>query len=67
MAACEHCQLSCQYQVQVNPTRSQVLYSGILPEIPGELLVGIGEEYTHGWRRENLIPDSDGLMAMMED
>jgi len=41
MAACEHCQLSCQYQVQVHPTRSQVLYSGILPEIPGELLVKI--------------------------
>ena len=41
--------------------------NGILPEIPGELLVGIGEEYTHGWRRENLIPDSDRLMAMMED
>jgi hypothetical protein len=52
---------------------------GILPEIPGELLVkifihkkgeqalGIGEEYTHGWRRENLIPDSEGLEAMMED
>ena len=52
---------------------------GILPEIPGELLVkmfihtkeeqavGIDEGYTHGWRRENLIPDSDGLMAMMED
>jgi hypothetical protein len=25
----------------VHPTRSQVLYSGILPEIPGELLVKI--------------------------
>jgi len=53
--------------------------SGILPEIPGELLVklfihkkeeqalGIGEDFTYGWRRENLIPDSDGLVAMIED
>ena len=52
---------------------------GMLPEIPGELLVkifiyekeeqalGIGEDYTHGWRRKNLIPDSDELIAMMED
>ena len=44
--------------------------SGILPEIPGELLVkmfihqkveqalGIGEDFTYGWRRENIIPDS---------
>ena len=53
--------------------------NGILLEIPGELLVkifihqkeeqalGIGEDFTYGWRRENLIPDSDGLVAMMED
>jgi hypothetical protein len=44
----------------------------MLLEIPGELLVkmfihqkifeqalGIGESYTHWWRRENLIPDGD--------
>jgi hypothetical protein len=53
--------------------------SGILPEIPGELLVkmfihkkeeqalGIEEDFTYGWRRENLIPDSDGLVAMIKD
>jgi hypothetical protein len=55
--------------------------NGILPEIPGELLVkifihkkeeqalGIGEDFTYGQRRsrENLIPDSDGLVAMIED
>ena len=49
----------------------------MLPEIPGELLVksllkgmqalGINESFTHGWGRENHIPGSDGLMAMMED
>jgi len=32
-----------------------------------EQALGIDKGFTHGWRRENLIPDSDGLMAMMED
>ena len=53
--------------------------NGIAPEIPGELLVkmfihkheeqaqGIGEDSTYSWRRENHIPDSDGLAEMMED
>jgi hypothetical protein len=52
---------------------------GVVPEIPGELLVkmfihrqeekalGIGEDFIHKWRRENNIPDSDGLAAMIED
>jgi hypothetical protein len=52
---------------------------GILPEIPGELLVklfshknkeqalGIRQDYTHWWTGKNLIPDSDGLVAMIED
>ena len=52
--------------------------SGILPEVPGELLVkmfihkkdeqalGIGQDFTDGWRRENLTLDSDGLVAMIE-
>ena len=29
--------------------------------------LGINEGFTHGWGRENHIPGSDGLMAMMED
>jgi hypothetical protein len=52
---------------------------GIVPEIPGELLVkmfihkqeenalGIGEDSIEKWRRENNIPDSDVLALMMED
>ena len=49
------------------------------PEIPGELLVdfsmhkkeqnaqGVGEDSTEKQRKENNIPDSDGLALMMED
>jgi hypothetical protein len=51
---------------------------GIVPEIPGELLVkifihkkeialGISEDSIEKWRRENNIPNSDGLALMMED
>ena len=53
--------------------------NGIVPKIPRELLVkmfihkqeekalGIGEDFIHKWRRENNIPDSDGLAPMIED
>jgi hypothetical protein len=51
---------------------------GVLPEIPGELLMkyfstkkkeqalGSGD-YTHWWTGENLIPNSDGLVAIIQD
>src|ERR1700691_2491650 len=51
----------------------------MVPKIPGELLVnffmhkkegnnlGVGEDSTEKWRKENNIPDSDGLALMMED
>jgi hypothetical protein len=84
-----HCPL-CPTSVSGNPQtiwKYNALYhlitehsnDGIVPEIPGELLVkmfihrkeetalGIGEDYIHKWRRENNIPDSDGLAAIMED
>jgi hypothetical protein len=32
-----------------------------------EQVLGIGEDYTHGWRRENLMHDSDGFVEIMED
>ena len=50
----------------------------MVPKIPGELLVkffmhkeegnalGVGEDSTKKWRKENNIPDSDGLALMME-
>jgi len=43
---------------------------GIVPKIPGELKIFIhkqGEKALGKWRRENNIPDSDGLAALMED
>ena len=52
---------------------------GIVPEIPAELLIkifihkkeeialGISEDSIEKWRRENNIPNSDGLALMMED
>ena len=51
----------------------------MVPKIPGELLVnffmhkkeenalGVREDSTKKWRKENNIPDSDGLALMMED
>ena len=50
----------------------------MVPKIPGELLVnffmhkkegndlGVREDSTKKWRKENNIPDSDGLALMME-
>jgi len=29
-----------------------------------EMALGVGEDYIHKWRRENNIPDSDGLAAI---
>ena len=83
-----HCPL-CLTSVSGNPQiiwKYNALYhlitehsnDGIVPEIPGELLVkifihkqeenalGIGEDSIEKWRRENNIPDI-GLTLMMED
>ena len=52
---------------------------GVLPEIPGELLMkiffpqkkeqalGSGEDYIHQWTGGNLNPNSDGLVAIIQD
>ena len=84
-----HC-LLCPTSVSGNPQtiwKYNALYhliiehsnDGIVPEIPGELLVkmfihkqeenalGIGEDSIEKWRRENNIPDSDVLALMMGD
>ena len=84
-----HCPL-CPKSVSGNPQtiwKYNALYyfitehsnNGIIPEIPGELLVkvfihkheeqalGVAEDRTSRWRRENHISVSDGLAEMMED